>query len=376
MCSAYPDSVIQDYVLFTNTMWSQAPRLRHQVARLIAGAGHRVTFFERPLHAATRVDRAPREVEPRIRVVSTSELLHHQLRLVEPLQSMNAAFVSRQIAASLPADVDRDRCTIVNFRYDYAFLRQAFPANRLLTIIHDDFEAQCRFPVRTHITRALAATCRASDAVFVVSTPLQRRLSAWCQPQLFLPWSVVPYRAPNPAMSARQDLLFWGYVDTAVDLELVCRLAATLRESGGGRVLLVGPTEKSHRRVRIQQRLRTESNVEVRDRTDLDDLPLDTLLGAILPYVRSESVNAVTLANKSMQLLARGLPLMISAMPDFVKMPFVLRLDGEEPLDRVLQACRQGFGGWQDSIREFVEANSPKTRLKALGIPVDTTPDV
>ena len=153
-------------------------------------------------------------------------------------------------------------------------------------------------------------------------------------------------------------------------------MSATLRETGGGRVLLVGPTEKSHRRVRIQQRLRTESNVEVRDRTDLDDLPLDTLLGAILPYVRSESVNAVTLANKSMQLLARGLPLMISAMPDFVKMPFVLRLDGEEPLDRVLQACRQGFGGWQDSIREFVEANSPKTRLKALGIPVDTTPDV
>jgi hypothetical protein len=57
-------------------------------------------------------------------------------------------------------------------------------------------------------------------------------------------------------------------------------------------------------------------------------------------------------------------------------MPFVLRLDGEEPLDRVLQACRQGFGGWQDSIREFVEANSPETRLKALGIPVDRPPDV
>ena len=49
---------MDDFVLFTNTQWTQAPRLRHQVARLLAHAGHRVTFFERPAHPWQAVDRA------------------------------------------------------------------------------------------------------------------------------------------------------------------------------------------------------------------------------------------------------------------------------------------------------------------------------
>jgi len=34
-------------VLFTHTRWNEAPRIRHQIAHLIAGAGHRVIFVER-----------------------------------------------------------------------------------------------------------------------------------------------------------------------------------------------------------------------------------------------------------------------------------------------------------------------------------------
>jgi hypothetical protein len=363
---------MQDFVLFTNTQWTQAPRLRHQVARLLAQAGHRVTFFETPAHPWQAVDRTPREVEPRIRLVSSRQLLHHQLRAVRPLQRLNEAFVLGEIRRSLPTDVDPARCTVINFRYEYGFVRTAFPGCPMHTIIHDNFEAQCRLPWRGHITDALARTCRASDRVLVVSTPLQRRLSRWCNPELFLPWSVEAYRAPSPGMEPRRDLAFWGYVDTAVDLTMVRRVAAALRERGeGGRVLLIGPTEKAHRRRRIVESLADEPNVEVHDRTDLDRLPLDRLLGAILPYVDSESVRSVTLANKSMQLLARGLPLLISSMPEFVQKPFVLRLDGEEPIASVLARCRAGFSGWQQGIREFVEANSPASRLKQLGVTAD-----
>ena len=158
-------------------------------------------------------------------------------------------------------------------------------------------------------------------------SPLQRRLAQWCHPELFLPWAVERYRPPSTDMSPRRDVAFWGYVDTAVDLQIVRRLAATLRERGdGGRVLLIGPTEKAHRRRRIVEALSGEPNVEVQPRTDLDRLPLDRLLGAILPYVDSESVRSVTLANKSMQLLARGLPLLISSMPEFVRKPFILQI--------------------------------------------------
>jgi hypothetical protein len=368
---------MDDFVLFTNTQWTQAPRLRHQVARLLAQAGHRVTFFETPAHPWQAVDRAPREVEPRIRLVSSRQLLHHQLRVARPLQRLNEAFVLGEIRRSLPVDVDPARCEIINFRYEYGFVRTAFPGRPMVTIIHDNFEAQCRLPWRGHVTGALARTCRASDRVLVVSTPLQRRLSAWCEPEVFLPWSVESYRAPLRDLSLRRDLAFWGYVDTAVDLSMVRRLAAALRERGeGGRVLLIGPTEKAHRRRRIIESLADEPNVEVQDRTDLDRLPLDRLLGAILPYVDSESVRSVTLANKSMQLLARGLPLLISSMPEFVRQPFILRLDGEEPIPTVLDRCKAGFVGWQPQIEAFVRANSPDSRLKQLGVKTDGASEV
>jgi hypothetical protein len=368
---------MRDFVLFTNTQWTQAPRLRHQVARLLAQAGHRVTFFETPAHPWQAVDRAPREIEPGIRLVSSRQLLHHQLRITDPLQRANERFVLSEIRRSLPADIDPHRCTVINFRYEYGFVRAGFPGCPMHTIIHDNFEAQCRLPWRGHITRALAETCRASDRVFVVSTPLQRRLSEWCSPELFLPWSVERYQSPSPDMTPRRDLAFWGYVDTAVDLGIVRRLAAALRERGeGGRVLLIGPTEKAHRRRRIMADLAGESNVEVQPRTDLDRLPLDRLLGAILPYVDSESVRSVTLANKSMQLLARGLPLLISSMPEFVRKPFILRLDGEEPIPAVLDHCRAGFMGWQREIEAFVLENSPESRLKQLGVKTDGPSEV
>ncbi|MFM7806907.1 MAG: hypothetical protein ACKPEA_03120, partial [Planctomycetota bacterium] len=111
--------------------------------------------------------------------------------------------------------------------------------------------------------------------------------------------------------------------------------------------------------------------IEVRERTDLDRLPLDRLLGAILPYVDSESVRSVTLANKSMQLLARGLPLLISSMPEFIRQPFILRLDGDEPMSAVLDRCRDGFTDWQPRIEAFVRENSPESRLKQLGVKAD-----
>jgi hypothetical protein len=87
-------------------------------------------------------------------------------------------------------------------------------------------------------------------------------------------------------------------------------------------------------------------------------------------------VRSVTLANKSMQLLARGLPLLISSMPEFVQKPFILRLDGEAPITTVLERCRAGFLGWQPGIREFVESNSPASRLKALGVTADGSTEV
>jgi hypothetical protein len=209
-----------------------------------------------------------------------------------------------------------------------------------------------------------------SDEVFAVSTPLQERLRAWCSPGLLLPWSVVPYRAPHADTARRDTLLFWGYVDTAIDLAVVRALGRHLLERRPGwRVLLVGPTQGRGRGRRgVQDGVADLANVEIHPRTELDALPLDRTLAALAPYRRFPAQDAVTLANKSMQLFARGLPLLISGMPAYIQRPFIRRLDGPGGPAAAIEECERNFNDWQPLIRAFVEENGPESRMRLLGV--------
>ena len=129
----------------------------------------------------------------------------------------------------------------------------------------------------------------------------------------------------------------------------------------------VGPTQTRSARPRIARRLAAIPNAELRDASPLESLPLGSIFAGILPYRRSPALDAVTMANKSMQLIARGLPLAISGMPRFIDLPFVVRLDGPQGIAAALDACAAGFGPWQGAMREFCERNAPSTRLEALG---------
>jgi hypothetical protein len=131
-------------------------------------------------------------------------------------------------------------------------------------------------------------------------------------------------------------------------------------------ILVVGPTA-SNRRAQVTAPLAVLPNVEILDRTPLDRLPLEEVIAAILPYRDTPAVNAVTLANKSMQLLARGLPLMVSGMPNFLDLPFVVRMEGADA-GSAIERCIEGFEGWQASICAFLAANGPDDRLRQLGI--------
>jgi hypothetical protein len=356
-----------DFVLVTHTRWEEAPRIRHQVARLLRDAGHRVLFIERADYPWAGSLPAPVEVEPGITVIRTTRLMHHQFRVLSVMHRINALHVASQLRTAVEQWSPAPNFTIVNFTHDGWFLRDTFAGHRIVTLIHDDFEAQSRLPFSSHIRWCLERTCRSSDSVLAVSEPLRERLAKWCSPELFLPWAVVPYRHPVAPVANRRILLFWGYVDNSVDLDRVEQVALHLEERGPDwRVLLVGPTQTKGVRTPIIQRLSRHSNIEVRDPMPLDALPLEETLAALLPYRRSAITDSVTLANKSMQLLARGLPLLISAMPRYLEAPFVFRLDDGAGIAPVVTACAQRFGKLQEPIRNYCAANTPESRLQML----------
>lgn len=356
------------FLEFTHTEWGEAPRLRHQVARLLVEHGHRVYFFERgaPWRAGGSVEAKPSKDGPIL--VRTRRLLHHQLRVAPPLHWANARAVSGQIAQFTREHSIGDDAVVLNFNYDFYFLRGLFPRNRIVTIINDDFEAMCRLPYRGHVTWALKRTCRMSDEVLTVSTPLLDRLSLWCKPRLFLPWSVTPYQAPTGPVEARTRLLFWGFVDKRLDLDLLDRLAESLATRRPGfRIMLVGPTQGNSRPV-VEQRMSRHANVEILGRTDLDALPMHETLAALIPYRRDRTNDAILQTNKTMQLLAKGLPLVISGMPAFMRKPYILRLDEGRDMGDVVDEVVTNFERWQPEMRDFVAENSPESRLPMLGV--------
>jgi len=307
------------------------------------------------------------EVEHGITVIRTTRLIHHQFRVHSSLHRVDARHVASQLRTAVEQWSPVPNFTVVNFTHDGWFLRETFPGHRIVTVINDDFEAQSRLPFSGHITWALERTCRNSDTVLAVSEPLRERLSAWCSPELFLPWAVVPYRRPVSPIASRRTLLFWGYVDTGVDLDRVEEVALHLAQRGPDwKVLLVGPTQGTGVRAPIIRRLSRYSNIEVRDPMPLDALQLEETLAALLPYRRWSITDAVTLVHKSMQLLVGGPPLLISAIPRYLEAPFVIRLDGSGGPSDAVSAAVEHFDALQGLIADYCVANAPELRLRML----------
>lgn len=348
------------FVFLTKTRWDEPPRIRHQLARLLADAGHDVVFFEKPGWPWRRLPE-PRHITERIMVVGHRELIHHKLRFAPPIHRLNAAVVRQSVKHMLAATGVGSETVIVNFNYDYWFLREMFPGLRLITIINDDFISRALFGIEAPLRWAMARTCLASDHVLTTAMPVQRQLAQYCRANLFWPWADQPYLAPN-LVGTRDLLLFWGYINAKLDFGLVTKLADRLaRERPGLRLLFVGPVARS---AKIEfARLRERVNVDVQPATAVDDLPLERVLAALIPYRRNvPNIDAITLPNKAPQLLARGIPLLIAGMPHFIAEPFVFRL-GEDADPAPIDELSARFADLQPAIAAFVARNSAAARL-------------
>jgi hypothetical protein len=348
------------FVFLTKTRWDEPPRIRHQLARLLADAGHEICFFEKPAPVWRGLPE-PHSGAARITVAHHHELIHHKLRLLPAAHRLNAAVVSRSLRAAVRRVGFGADAVVVNFNYDYWFLRRVFPRQRLITMINDDFVSTALFGFTAPLRWALARTCRDSDCVLTVSEPLQEQLAQYCRAQLFLPWADRPYTAPD-AGTARNTLLFWGFINNKVDFALLRALSEQFASARPDlKLMLVGPVEQG-----VDDQLgalRARGNVEVLPATALDRLPLRQVLAALIPYRTGVAeIEAIALPNKALQLLARGLPLLIAGMPRFISKPFVFRLE-DGPAAAVLERIAARFADLQTDIREFVADNCERARL-------------
>lgn len=349
------------FLIFTKTDWAEPPRLRHQLSRLLADAGHEVIFFELPFYpwqAANRLQSG----HPRISLRQYRHLLHHKLRLFPTLQILNARYEIRQIKRSVRDLRVYDNDVVVNFNYDYFFLRDLFPRQRLITLINDDFWSRAIWGFERPLKWALGRTCKSSDMVLAVSPTLVEQLKPYCSPQLFYPWADIPYKPPYIGIE-RSTLLYWGYIGEKIDFDYVKTLACLAKNlKPAVRLAFVGPVQGNLEKLVDLVR---SNDIDYYTELDASELQLHEVFGAIIPYQKNvPSIDVITMPNKALQLLCRGVPLLITGMPNFIRNPAVFRLGlGEEVDSSTIATVRQNFYQLQPEIMAFLRDHSAAQRL-------------
>lgn len=346
------------FVFFTKTAWHEPPRLRHQLAQLLAADGDEVLFAEKP--GLRERPPASGQVPAGIRLFRHRELMHHKVRLGPLLRSMNRWWTEPSIRrAAKRMQIDSD-AVIVNFNYEYSFLRDIFPSNPLITVINDDFISRALPFCREMLHHAQRLTCRASDAVITPSVVLQEQLAPYCKPELFLPWADTPFRRPD-ATATRDTVLYWGFIDWRLDYPFMESLARGMAQRAPEvRFLFVGPTERGSDQ---QPLFRQHPNVSLQPASKLDALPLERIFASVIPFRGGvDGCDAIVMPNKAFQLVARGLPLLVTGMPRFARERFVFRLDDGDAVDQVLRA-REQAASLQSDLSAFIEGNGAASRL-------------
>jgi hypothetical protein len=346
------------FILFTKTPWDEPPRLRHQVALMLARRNHEVVFFEKVGLPGTW---SARNCDG-IRVVRHGELLHHQLRPTDWIAALNAAYCVRNIRRATDWN---EETVVLNFNYDYDFLRRLFPENVLLTIVNDDFIAGARPHMRRQARRVYERTVRHSDHVLTVSTSLYDQAAQFTNAvSTFFPWARRPYLAP-PIAADRPELLYWGYVNDRLDWRAVRHVL-----DAGIVINFVGPINDDGQ----AESMMNHANARHRGAATLDELSaiIDRCAASILPYDINgrygEMVAAITVNNRAFELLATGLPLLYADLPGLLTAPpgVITRCGTPQAYVDAFLSARTSFDDRQESIRDFLEDHTEDARYRQL----------
>lgn len=349
---------MKSVLILTKTNWNEPPRIRHQVTRLLKNQGYKITFVEKNSYKNIFIKK---RVEEEITFIGHSEGIHHQLRRYSFIQKANNAVVKfylRKIMKEIEFDF------IINFCYDYSFLRELANGKKIITIINDDFEAQAKLGMEKQIRSQIRETCKNSDDVLTVSYPLYDKLHAFKDNvTLFFPWSQNRYRKPKNT-GQRNTVLYWGFVGR-MDWPMI----EDIVKNTNYQYRFIGPPDRAIDEKMVSELLQKYSNFEHIQYSTLNDLKFDDIFCSIIPYnPKKESVQACTVSNKAFNLLSAGLPLVYADLKYLIEAPKTV-LQKNNTLDEYTTAIdfyHKNFYEVQNDIELFLNDHYEEGRWNIL----------
>lgn len=350
-------------LIITRTNWNEAPRIRHQITRMFKARGYQIAYIEKNSYRNVFIKH---RYEEGIDFYAHAELIHHQLRYFPIIQKLNNAvvrFYLKRIVKKIEYDF------VMNFCYEYSFLKKLMPNKKIVTMIEDDFESQAKFAMTAAIRNQVMKTCKNSDAVLTVSYPLLDKLRAYNDNvKMLFPWSQSQYAQPQ-VTAERNTVLYFGFVH-----RMEWRSVENLIRDTQYTYRFVGPPGKSHDVQMLNHLKSTYPNFEYIPYSSVNDLRTDDVFCSILPYDPTiKSVQACTISNRAFNLLSLGLPLVYADLHYLIKAPLtVIRKNKSlEEYKISLDYFKQNFYQVQDDIREFLSSNYENDRWNVLKATID-----
>lgn len=330
----------ENVLVISRTPWSEAPRIRHQLSRLLRDLDYEV-YYIAILYKKKDIDYSG---EKGIHLINVKEPIHHQLKPTRLLQFLSASSVKKQIRKTLPITGFK---AVFNFNYDNNFIQSLLPDVPVVTIINDDFIAMAKCWMKKTTMKMLTNTCAGSERLLSVSYSLDKQLKSIStgKASLLLPWSDQSYSRPS-ANQKRDVVLYYGFI-SRLDESIVEEL-----DKRGVRIRFVGPVEGNG--IKFKERFSHRSNIEFLPSQPIEKVKLDDVCCSIALYDINHGGNiAITASNRMFRLLSLGIPLVYPDMPNLIQAP-----------DTVIKRCKTGddfaaaitfFAGHFDSIQPAIE---------------------
>jgi hypothetical protein len=343
-------------VIFTKTLWDEPPRIRHQFAHLLSKYGHNIIFVEKPSFWQIKtkcywVDK--------IKIYRFFELLHHQLRPFRLLIIINTLLTKYILKSNLfKSNID----LVINFNYDFYFLKDIFSNIKVLTIINDDFIAQAKPWMIESIDKQLKITCQNSDKVFTVSYPLQVKLKEFLinDVELLLPWAdseYIPIKRNKP-----NKILIWGYIGHRYNFDLIKSVAMKYPEYI---IDIIGPVNKNISSI-LQRIVEDCDNIYLHGTKNIDEIEVGDYFVCLTPYYELVETRAISITNKCFQVLARGIPCVNSGMPNFIEKTFIKNCKNYTEIYTSINEYNNNFNKYQADLKEFVNKNQGVDRYDSF----------
>jgi len=347
------------FYLFTKTNWDEPPRIRHQLAHLLIKNNHEVFFFQKPKQNFSTKTKA--KSLKGITLLRYSEFLHHQLRPGKYTQIVNGLFCKKNIRKAIKDLPLPD--VIINFNYDYYFLREIFPQITIVTLLNDDFVGSAKQWMKKESNRVLLKTIEMSDKTITVSNYIKDYLYPKKNISLFLPWSETGYHKPLEKKE-RKTILYFGYINSKrIDLPLLEKIINCTDYNFN----IIGYLEEKPSK--ILKSIFNNKRVKFLGPMNIESINFEEIFCSIVPYnILHPHAKTITLNNRTFQLLSRGIPQVI------IKLPYLLNIDKEivwqadttnNFIDGI-QYFQRNFYKVQKPIEKFVNANDLKTRTEEL----------